>query len=61
MAEGGQLVEPENSIGMDDADVENVADFRAAEEPPASAMSDCSDGRRAGSSGQPCRDAITGA
>eukprot|EP00969_Alexandrium_andersonii_P093145 4112528-Alexandrium_andersonii.AAC.1 len=61
MAEGDQLVGPEGGIGMDDADIEDITDFRAAEEPPALAMSECSDDRQAGSNGQPYRDDITGA
>eukprot|EP00969_Alexandrium_andersonii_P262278 11594573-Alexandrium_andersonii.AAC.1 len=39
----------------------DIADFRAAEEPPASAMPERSDGRRSGPGGQPYRDDITGA
>eukprot|EP00969_Alexandrium_andersonii_P319685 14122761-Alexandrium_andersonii.AAC.1 len=58
---GGQLAEPENSIGMGDADITDLADFRAVDEPPASAVSGCSGDRRAGSGGQPCRDDIAGA
>eukprot|EP00969_Alexandrium_andersonii_P310606 13725372-Alexandrium_andersonii.AAC.1 len=60
-AQGGQLVEPEGSIGMDDADIEDITDFRAVEEPPASAVCECSDDRRADSGGRPCRGDITGA
>eukprot|EP00969_Alexandrium_andersonii_P178267 7882460-Alexandrium_andersonii.AAC.1 len=58
---GGQLQEPESSIGMDDADVPDLADFRALEEPPASAVPGCSGDLRAGSGGQPYRDDIAGA
>eukprot|EP00969_Alexandrium_andersonii_P254794 11262398-Alexandrium_andersonii.AAC.1 len=45
---------------MDDADIEDITDFRAVEEPPASSMSECSDDRRAGPGGQPYGDDITG-
>eukprot|EP00969_Alexandrium_andersonii_P030314 1322286-Alexandrium_andersonii.AAC.1 len=43
---------------MDDADVEDITDFRAVEEPPASAMFECSGDRRAESGGRPCCDVV---
>eukprot|EP00969_Alexandrium_andersonii_P255936 11314351-Alexandrium_andersonii.AAC.1 len=46
---------------MDDADIGDISDFRAAEEPPASSVSEYSGGRRAESGGQPYRDDVTGA
>eukprot|EP00969_Alexandrium_andersonii_P028377 1238775-Alexandrium_andersonii.AAC.1 len=46
---------------MDDADITDIADFRAVDAATASAVSECSDGRRAGPGGQPYRDDITGA
>eukprot|EP00969_Alexandrium_andersonii_P026096 1138957-Alexandrium_andersonii.AAC.1 len=46
---------------MDDADITDIADFRATDAAVASAVSECSDGRRAGPGGPPCRDDITGA
>eukprot|EP00969_Alexandrium_andersonii_P017182 751992-Alexandrium_andersonii.AAC.1 len=60
-AAGDQLEEPESSIGVDDADIADLADFRAAEATPASVGSECSDGRRAGPGGQPYRGDIAGA
>eukprot|EP00969_Alexandrium_andersonii_P048927 2146094-Alexandrium_andersonii.AAC.1 len=54
-------MEPESSIGMDDAGITDPTDFHAVEETPASAVSGGSGDRRAGSGGQPCRDDITGA
>eukprot|EP00969_Alexandrium_andersonii_P092737 4093530-Alexandrium_andersonii.AAC.1 len=60
MAEGGSPVEPESSIGMGDATVEDIADFRAVE-PPASAVSEWSGDCRSGSGGQPYRGDIAGA
>eukprot|EP00969_Alexandrium_andersonii_P193186 8532499-Alexandrium_andersonii.AAC.1 len=60
-AAGGPLEEPESSIGVDDADITDIADFRAADAATASAVSECSDGRRAGPGGQLRRDDIAGA
>eukprot|EP00969_Alexandrium_andersonii_P197650 8731862-Alexandrium_andersonii.AAC.1 len=60
-ATGDQLEEPESSVGVDDADIANIANFRAADAAVDSAASECSDGRRAGPGGQPYRDDITGA
>eukprot|EP00969_Alexandrium_andersonii_P002567 111304-Alexandrium_andersonii.AAC.1 len=37
---------------MGDADIEDAADFRAVEESPASAVSECSDDRRVDSGGR---------
>eukprot|EP00969_Alexandrium_andersonii_P049688 2180755-Alexandrium_andersonii.AAC.1 len=54
-------MESERSTGMGDAGVEDIAAFRSAEEPPASAVSGCSDDRRAGSGGRPYRGDSTGA
>eukprot|EP00969_Alexandrium_andersonii_P159549 7049367-Alexandrium_andersonii.AAC.1 len=51
-AAGDQLEEPGSSIGMGDADITDLADFRAVDETPASAVSELSDGRRAGPGGQ---------
>eukprot|EP00969_Alexandrium_andersonii_P136407 6035190-Alexandrium_andersonii.AAC.1 len=61
MAEGGRLVETESSIGVDDADIEDITDFRTVEESPASSVSECSGDRRAGPGEQPYRDDVTGA
>eukprot|EP00969_Alexandrium_andersonii_P061230 2698974-Alexandrium_andersonii.AAC.1 len=52
-AAGDQLAEPESSIGVGDADIEDLTDFRSVDEPPASAAPGCSGDRRAGSGGQP--------
>eukprot|EP00969_Alexandrium_andersonii_P295708 13071210-Alexandrium_andersonii.AAC.1 len=60
-AAGDQLEEPESGIGVGDADITDIADFRAADAAVASAVSECSDGRIAGLGGQPYRDDITGA
>eukprot|EP00969_Alexandrium_andersonii_P059665 2628162-Alexandrium_andersonii.AAC.1 len=60
-AAGDQLEEPESSIGVDDADITDIVDFRAADTAAASAVSECSDDRRAGAGGQAYRDDITGA
>eukprot|EP00969_Alexandrium_andersonii_P168247 7437928-Alexandrium_andersonii.AAC.1 len=51
-AAGDQLTEPESSIGLDDADIADLFDFRAVNEPLASAASGWSGDRRAGSGGQ---------
>eukprot|EP00969_Alexandrium_andersonii_P301465 13326934-Alexandrium_andersonii.AAC.1 len=51
-AVGCQLEEPGSSVGVDDADIADVANFRAVDAAAASAVSECSDGRRAGPGGQ---------
>eukprot|EP00969_Alexandrium_andersonii_P362574 15460012-Alexandrium_andersonii.AAC.1 len=51
-AVGDQLEEPESSIGMGDADITDIANFRAVDAATASVMSECSDGCRAGPGGQ---------
>eukprot|EP00969_Alexandrium_andersonii_P181369 8014031-Alexandrium_andersonii.AAC.1 len=60
-AAGDQLEEPESSIGVDDADIAGIADLRATDAAVASAVSECSDSRRAGPGGLPYRGDITGA
>eukprot|EP00969_Alexandrium_andersonii_P017916 784349-Alexandrium_andersonii.AAC.1 len=60
-AAGGQLEEPESSIGEVDADITDIANFRAVDAATASAVSECSGGRRAGPGGQTYRGDITGA
>eukprot|EP00969_Alexandrium_andersonii_P010831 471620-Alexandrium_andersonii.AAC.1 len=55
LAVGDQLEEPESGIGMGDADIADIADFRAADAAAASPVSECSGGRRAGPGGQPYR------
>eukprot|EP00969_Alexandrium_andersonii_P278505 12310722-Alexandrium_andersonii.AAC.1 len=60
-AAGDQLEEPESNVGMGDADITDIADFRAVDADAASAVSECSDGRRAGPGGQTYRGDITGA
>eukprot|EP00969_Alexandrium_andersonii_P249230 11015194-Alexandrium_andersonii.AAC.1 len=47
-----QLEEPESVIGMGDADITDIANFRAADVAADSAMSECSGDRRAGPGGQ---------
>eukprot|EP00969_Alexandrium_andersonii_P276275 12212029-Alexandrium_andersonii.AAC.1 len=51
-AAGGQPEGPESSVGMDDADITDIANFRAVDAATASAVSECSDGCRAGPGGQ---------
>eukprot|EP00969_Alexandrium_andersonii_P325499 14382685-Alexandrium_andersonii.AAC.1 len=46
-AAGDQLEEPERSIGVGDADIADLTDFRAVDEPLASAVSGRSGDRRA--------------
>eukprot|EP00969_Alexandrium_andersonii_P231369 10218382-Alexandrium_andersonii.AAC.1 len=46
---------------MGDADITDIANFRAVGAATASAVSECSDGCRAGPCGQTYRDDITGA
>eukprot|EP00969_Alexandrium_andersonii_P005357 232993-Alexandrium_andersonii.AAC.1 len=60
-AAGDQLEERESSIGVDDAGITDIAAFRAVDSATASAVSECSGGRRAGPGGQPYRDDIAGA
>eukprot|EP00969_Alexandrium_andersonii_P203783 9004353-Alexandrium_andersonii.AAC.1 len=57
----GQPAEIEGSIGLDDADITDIADFRAADATPDAAVSERSDVRRTGTGMQPYRDDITGA
>eukprot|EP00969_Alexandrium_andersonii_P137922 6099479-Alexandrium_andersonii.AAC.1 len=47
-----QLEESESVVGMDGADITDIADFRAADVAAASAVSECSGDRRAGPGGQ---------
>eukprot|EP00969_Alexandrium_andersonii_P356419 15446505-Alexandrium_andersonii.AAC.1 len=46
---------------MDDADIADITDFRALDPDAASAVPECSGGRRAEPGGQSYRDDITGA
>eukprot|EP00969_Alexandrium_andersonii_P255107 11277392-Alexandrium_andersonii.AAC.1 len=59
-AAGDQPEEPEGTVGLGDANITDIADFRASDAATDSAVSECSDGRRTGPGGQPCRDDITG-
>eukprot|EP00969_Alexandrium_andersonii_P139995 6193039-Alexandrium_andersonii.AAC.1 len=56
-----QPEEIEGSIGLGDADITGIADFRAADAAPVSAVLECSDARRTGTGAQAYRDDITGA
>eukprot|EP00969_Alexandrium_andersonii_P334866 14799670-Alexandrium_andersonii.AAC.1 len=51
-AVGEQREEPEGSVGMDDADIADITNFRAADSDAASAVPELPGGRRAGSGGQ---------
>eukprot|EP00969_Alexandrium_andersonii_P248304 10972323-Alexandrium_andersonii.AAC.1 len=56
-----QPEEIEGSVGLEDADVTDIADFRAADATPVSAVSERSDARRTGTGAQAYRDDVTGA
>eukprot|EP00969_Alexandrium_andersonii_P287452 12708339-Alexandrium_andersonii.AAC.1 len=51
-ATGEQFAEPEGSIGMDDADIADITNFRAMDSDTASVVPEWSGDRRAGPGGQ---------
>eukprot|EP00969_Alexandrium_andersonii_P169023 7470723-Alexandrium_andersonii.AAC.1 len=60
-AAGEQLEESEGSIGMDDADITDIADFQAVDAGAASAVPERSGERKAGPGGRTYCGDITGA